>query len=78
MQEWGRHKIALRNPPTERMRDVHKLHITQSVPILDENSALRPNMPQRDDDEGGKPKRATTQTLYFVIRGSRVVVRRAI
>jgi hypothetical protein len=57
MQEWGRHKIALRNPPTERMRDVHKLHITQSVPILDENSALRPNMPQRDDDEGGKPKR---------------------
>jgi hypothetical protein len=57
MQEWGRHKIALRNPPTERMRDVHKLHITQSVPMLDENSALRPNMPQRDDDEGGKPKR---------------------
>jgi hypothetical protein len=39
------------------MRDVHKLHITQSVPMLDENSALRPNMPQRDDDEGGKPKR---------------------
>jgi hypothetical protein len=57
MQEWGRHKIALRNPPTERIRDVHKLHITQSVPILDEHSALRPNMPQRDDDEGGKPKR---------------------
>jgi hypothetical protein len=56
-QDWGRHKIALRNPPTERMRDVHKLHITQSVPMLDENSALRPNMPQRDDDEGGKPKR---------------------
>jgi hypothetical protein len=57
MQEWGRHKIALRNPPTKRMRDVHKLHSTQSVPMLDENSALRPNMPQRDDDEGGKPKR---------------------
>lgn len=57
MQEWGRHKIALRNPPTDRMRDVHKLHITQSVPMLDENSALRSNMPQRDDDEGGKPKR---------------------
>ena len=31
--------------------------ITQSVPMLDENSALRPNMPQRDDDEGGKPQR---------------------
>ena len=43
---------------TDRMRDVHKLQdITQSVPMLDENSALRPNMPQRDDDEGGKPKR---------------------
>jgi hypothetical protein len=36
MQEWGRHKIALRNPSTERMHDVHKLHITQSVPMLDE------------------------------------------
>ncbi len=30
-------KIALSNPPTDRMRDVHKLHITQSVPMLDEN-----------------------------------------
>ena len=57
MREWDRHKLALSNPPTDRMRDVHKLHITQSVPMLDENSALRPNMPQRDDDEGGKPKR---------------------
>ncbi len=56
MQEWGRQNIALRNPPTDRMRDVHKLHITQSVPMLDENSALRPNMQQRDDDEGEKPK----------------------
>ena len=25
--------------------------------MLDENSALGPNMPQRDDDQGGKPKR---------------------
>jgi hypothetical protein len=51
MQEWGRRKIALRNPPTERMRDVQKLRITQSVPMLDETSAFRPNMPQPDDDE---------------------------
>ena len=51
MREWDRHKIALSNPPTDRMRDVHKLHITQSVPMLDENSALRPNMLQRDDDD---------------------------
>ena len=63
MQEWGRHQIALRNPPTDRMRDVHKLHITQSVPMLDENSALRPNMPQRDDDEGGTPKRLSFCSL---------------
>ncbi len=27
MREWDRHKNALRNPPTERMRDVHQLHI---------------------------------------------------
>ena len=37
------------------MRDVYKLHITQSVLMLDENSALCPNMPQCDNDEGGKP-----------------------
>ena len=63
MQEWGSHKIALRNPPTERMRDVHKLHIAQSVAMLDENSALRPNMPQRDDDAGGTPKRLSFCSL---------------
>ena len=57
MREWDRHKLALSNPPTDRTRDVHKLHIPQSVPMLDKNSALRPNMPQHDNDEGGKPKR---------------------
>ncbi len=53
----NRHKLALRNPTTDHMRDVHKLHITQSVPVLDENSALRHNMQQRDNDEGGNPQR---------------------
>ena len=48
------------------MRDVHKQHITQSVPMLDENSALRPNMPQRDDDEGGKPKRLSFSPVSSV------------
>ena len=57
MREWGRHKIALSNPPTDRMRAVHTLHITQSVPVLAENSALRHNMPQREDAEGGNPQR---------------------
>jgi hypothetical protein len=44
-------------PPTDRMRDVHMLHHTQSVPMLDETSALRGNMPQRNDEEGGKQPR---------------------
>ena len=39
------------------MRDVHSLHCTQSVPLLDERSALRRNMPQRNDEEGGKTTR---------------------
>ena len=57
MQQWTLHKLMLRNPPTDRMRDVHSLHCTQSVPLLDERSALRRNMPQRNDDEGGKSTR---------------------
>jgi hypothetical protein len=40
MQTWTLHEQMLRNPPTDRMRDVHKLHHTQSVPMLDETSAL--------------------------------------
>ena len=47
----------LRNPPTDRMRDVHLLHHTQSVPKLDETSALHGNMPQHNDAEGGKQPR---------------------
>ena len=42
------------------MRDVHMLHHTQSVPMLDETSALHGNVPQRNDEEGGKQPR-----LYF-------------
>ena len=57
MQGWLRHQQILQNPPTTRMRDVHLLHLAQSVPMLDENSALRGNMPHRDDDDGGKNPR---------------------
>jgi hypothetical protein len=57
MQTWTLHEQMLRNPPTDRMRDVHKLHHTQSVPVLDETSALRGNMPQHNDEEGGKNSR---------------------
>jgi hypothetical protein len=57
MQNWLLHQQMLRNPPTTRMRDVHMLHHTQSVLMIDENSALRGNMPQRNDEEGGKTPR---------------------
>jgi hypothetical protein len=57
MQTWTLHEHMLRNPPADRMRDVHKLHHTQSVPMLDETSALRGNIPQRNDAEGGKNPR---------------------
>jgi hypothetical protein len=57
MQTWTLHEQMMRNPSTDRMRDVHKFHHTQSVPMLDENSALRGNMPQRNDAEGGKNPR---------------------
>ncbi len=57
MQTWTLHEQTLRNPPTERMRDVHMLHHIQSVPMLDESSALHGNMPQHNDAEGGRPPR---------------------
>ena len=55
MKKWMLHEQMLRNPPTDRMRDVHMLHHTQLV--LDENSALHGNMPQRNDEEDGKQPR---------------------
>ena len=100
LRKWLRHERIQRDPPDERMRDVHKLHHMQSVPTdwilrrpaprffrtgralgarpvvgasnagmrasellpvfedsLDERSALRGNMPQRNDEEGGKQPR---------------------
>jgi hypothetical protein len=57
MQTWTLHEQMMRNPPTDRIRDVHMLHHTQSVPMLDETSALHGNMPQHNDAEGGKQPR---------------------
>jgi hypothetical protein len=57
MQQLTLHKRMLRNLPTDRMRDVRLLHCTQSVPLLGEHSALRRNMLQRNDEEGGKTTR---------------------
>ena len=51
MQTWTLHEQMLRNPPTDRMRDVHMLHHTQSVPMLDETAALYGNMLQLNDEE---------------------------
>jgi len=39
------------------MRHVRLLHRTQSVPLLDEHSALRGNVPQHNDEVGGKTTR---------------------
>jgi hypothetical protein len=47
MKKWLLHEQMLRNPQTDRMRHVHMLHHTQSVLMLDENSALRGNMPRQ-------------------------------
>jgi hypothetical protein len=66
MQNRLLHQQMLRNPPTARMRDVHMLHHTQSVPIIDENSALRGNMPQRNDEEGGKTPRLSFSPASLV------------
>jgi len=57
MQTLTLHEQMLRNPPTDRMRDVHMLHHTKSVPMLDETSALHGNMPQHKDAESGKQPR---------------------
>jgi hypothetical protein len=39
------------------MRDVHMLHHAQLVIMKEESSALRRDMPQRNDEEGGKQPR---------------------
>jgi hypothetical protein len=57
MQKCLSHQQILQNPPTTRMLDVHMLHLTQTIPMLDEKSALRGNMPTRNDEEGGKAPR---------------------
>jgi hypothetical protein len=65
-QKWLLHEQVLRNPPTDRMRAVHMLHHTQSVLMLDVNSALRGNMPQRNDEKGGKKPRLSFSPVASV------------
>jgi len=51
MQTWMLHEQMQRNLPTDRMRDVHKLHQENSVP----NAGLNPILP-----DGGCPMQAVT------------------
>ena len=50
MQQWPQHQQTAANPPSRRAQEVHQLHCPQSVPTLAEYSALRRNMPQRNDE----------------------------
>jgi hypothetical protein len=61
------HEQMLRNPPTDHMCDVHMLHHTQSVPMLDATSALHGNMPQHNNEEGGKQLRLVTYSKNLFI-----------
>jgi hypothetical protein len=66
MHEWAPHKQTLLNPPTARMIEVHRLHHVQSVLMCEESSALRGNMPQHNDAEGGRPPRLTFSPVASV------------
>ena len=68
MQTWTLHEQVLRNPTTDRMHAVHMLHQTQSVPMLDENSALRDNMPQCNDEVGGKKPRLDDDVFCLFLK----------
>ena len=50
MHQWPQHQQTAANPPSRRAQEVHQLHCPQSVPTLAEDSALRRNMPQRNDE----------------------------
>jgi hypothetical protein len=56
MNHWQKHQLVAANPPSRRMRDVHLLHSTQSVPTIGEGSVLRRNMPLRNDKSEGAVK----------------------
>ena len=68
-EQWLLREQMLQNPPTDLMRDVHLLQPTQTVPLLDANSALRGNMPQRNDEEGGKQPRLFFSPAALVSMG---------
>ena len=50
MHQWPQHQQTAANPPSRRAQEVHQLHCPQSVPTLAEDSALRRDMPQRNDE----------------------------
>jgi len=62
MKHWQPHSQVAANPPFQRARDVHQLHFAQSVPTIHaEDSALRRNMPQHnnENEEALKKRRLT-------------------
>ena len=50
MQQWPQHQQTAANPPSRRAQEVHQLHCPQSMPMLTDDSALRRDMPQRNDE----------------------------
>ena len=57
MRQWPQHLQTAANPSPRRAQDVHQLHCPQSAPTLAEDSALRRNMPQRNDKSEDALKR---------------------
>ena len=69
MKHWQPHSQVAANPPFQRARDVHQLHFAQSVPTIHaEDSALRRNMPQHNNENEEAPLAQTQHTdePYFV------------
>ena len=50
MHQWPQHQQTAANPPSRRAQEVHQLHCPQSMPMLTDDSALRRDMPQRNDE----------------------------
>ena len=57
MKNWPQHLQAAANPPSRRAKDMLQLHCVQSVPTHAEDSALRRDMPQRNDEDEASLKK---------------------
>ena len=57
MKNWPQHLQVAANPPSRRAKDMLQLHCVQSVPTHAEDSALRRDMPQRNDEDEASLKK---------------------